>query len=307
MNCEVIMSNENKIRDAANAVKGIVEAVPIYQDALQPAAREIGTTLQTIAKAIHIAILPLRLAVWGYDQIEEWLLPRLAEKLRHCPEERITTPNAIVAGPALEALRFAGQEPTLRELYANLLATSIDADKAQEVHPSFVDIIRQLTPDEALLFKFISETFEGAFPVPTISARVIVHSQDGKSFWHDIRNYSRLIDDAGCKFPQLIPGYLDNLCRLGLLSNLPLSAATEYLGVPQDQLYEMLENSPKVLGEWLPSGTKINKTITHFNRNVIQLTGLGRQFNSACITGSFIRRSPAGGTTWRLELKVPQS
>ena len=301
------MTDEYKIRDAADAVKGIVAAVPIYQDALQPAAREIGTALQTIAKAIHIAILPLKLAVLGYDQIEEWLLPRLAEKLRHCPEERITTPSAIVAGPALEALRFAGQEPTLRELYANLLATSIDADKAQEAHPSFVDIIRQLTPDEALLFKFISEIFEGFFPVPTISGRVIVHSQDHKSFWHDIRNYSLLIDDAGCKYPQLIPGYLDNLCRLGLLENLPVSAATEYLGVPQDQLYEKLEKSPKVLSEWLPSGSKIKRTITYFKRNVVQLTGLGRQFHSACITGSFLSRSTDGSTTWRFEVKVPQS
>jgi hypothetical protein len=31
------MGEENKVRDAADAVKGIVEAVPVYQDALQPA------------------------------------------------------------------------------------------------------------------------------------------------------------------------------------------------------------------------------------------------------------------------------
>ena len=58
------MNDEHKIRDAAVTVRGIVEAVPIYEDALQPAAREIGTALWAIAKAIHIAILPLRLVVW---------------------------------------------------------------------------------------------------------------------------------------------------------------------------------------------------------------------------------------------------
>ena len=42
------MGEENKIKDAAEAVKGILEAVPIYQDALQPAAKELGKGLQTI-------------------------------------------------------------------------------------------------------------------------------------------------------------------------------------------------------------------------------------------------------------------
>ena len=48
------MSEESKIRDAADAVKGIVEAVPVYQDALQPAVREIGKGLETVAKSIRV-------------------------------------------------------------------------------------------------------------------------------------------------------------------------------------------------------------------------------------------------------------
>lgn len=37
------MGDENKIRDVADAVKGIVEAVPIYDDALQQAGRGFCT------------------------------------------------------------------------------------------------------------------------------------------------------------------------------------------------------------------------------------------------------------------------
>jgi hypothetical protein len=53
------MSDDSKIRDTAEAVKGIVEAVPIYQDAVQPAAKEIGTALQTVAKSIHVVLAPV--------------------------------------------------------------------------------------------------------------------------------------------------------------------------------------------------------------------------------------------------------
>ena len=53
------MSEENKIRDTIEAATGLVQAIPIYQDAIQPAAKEIGGALQTVAKAIHVALAPV--------------------------------------------------------------------------------------------------------------------------------------------------------------------------------------------------------------------------------------------------------
>lgn len=54
-----IMSDENKFRDAADAVTGLAEAVPIYQDVVQPAAKEFGVALQTVASAVHVALAPV--------------------------------------------------------------------------------------------------------------------------------------------------------------------------------------------------------------------------------------------------------
>ncbi len=151
------MGGENKIRDAADAVKGVAQAVPIYQDALQPAAKEIGTALQTVAKTIHIALAPVSVLVWGYEQIRDFVNTKVAEKLKDVPPENIVTPKLNVAGPALEALRYTGHEETLRDMYANLLAASMDTRTATAAHPSFVEIIRQLTPDEARILRFLAE------------------------------------------------------------------------------------------------------------------------------------------------------
>ena len=38
------MSDESKILDTAEVVKGIVEAVPVYQDLIQPATKEVGNS-----------------------------------------------------------------------------------------------------------------------------------------------------------------------------------------------------------------------------------------------------------------------
>ena len=58
----------------------------------------------------------------------------------------------------------------LRELYANLLATSIDSITAHEAHPAFVEIIRQLTPDEARIVKYIFERMY--LPIITVRVRL---------------------------------------------------------------------------------------------------------------------------------------
>jgi hypothetical protein len=135
------MGDENKIRDAADAVKGLVEAVPVYEDVLQPAAKEVGAGLQTVAKTIHIALAPVSALVWGYDKLKDYLEERLAEKLKKVPAEKIITPNPTVAVPAVESMRYTAHDPTLRELYASLLASAMNADTADKAHPAFVEMI----------------------------------------------------------------------------------------------------------------------------------------------------------------------
>lgn len=121
------MTDESNVQSTASAVKGILEAVPVYQDIAQPAAKEIGVALQTVAKTIHILLAPVSGLVWGYDQIKDFIGTRVAEKLRSVPGDRLRTPEPNIAGPALESLRYTGHNEELRELYASLLATAMDA------------------------------------------------------------------------------------------------------------------------------------------------------------------------------------
>ncbi|MCG8333899.1 MAG: DUF4393 domain-containing protein, partial [Proteobacteria bacterium] len=129
-------------------VKSGVEIVKtIYGDALQPIAKETGKALGTLGKTINTALSPLRGLVWSWEQIEGFVSKTVEEKLqnRKVPKERITTPDPDVAVPALEALRYS----KLRENFALLLATSMDSSVAEAAHPSFVEILKQLTSDEA--------------------------------------------------------------------------------------------------------------------------------------------------------------
>lgn len=214
---EESMSNENKIRDAADAVKGVVEAVPIYQDALQPAAKEIGTALQTITKAIHVALAPISALVWGYEKIRDYLNETLTEKLKNVPPERIVTPSPSVAGPTVEALRFAAHEPSLRELYANLLATSMNFETAHNAHPAFVDIIKQLTPDEARIMQCLALRSVIPFIHGYIYMRQVPVTPFGNRVRIGVEYLSSLPKEAPLVYPDLMPTYVGNLERLALV------------------------------------------------------------------------------------------
>ncbi len=266
------MSEEHKLKDAADAVKGIVEAVPIYQDALQPAAREVGTALQTVAKTLHVLLAPVSGLVWGYEKIKDFVSERVAEKLKDAPSERLRTPEPNVAGPALEALKYTGYQDNLRELYAGLLATAIDSKTAHAAHPSFVEMIKQMSPDEALIMRSLA----GVGIRPLIDVRKEAKNTTVGNWI--VRHFSLVTLEAGCKHPDLGAVYLVNLERLGLVElreNYTLLSG-------QDDLYKTLKERPEIQR----MVTHINETADHkatITSGAIILTKLGEQFCYACI------------------------
>lgn len=268
------MSEENKIRDVVDAVTGVAKAVPVYQDVVQPAAQEFGKTLQTIAKTVHVALAPVSALVWGYDQVKEFVSTKVAERLKNVPPENIVTPKPNVAGPLLESLRYTGHESSLSDLYANLLAASMDKETAHGAHPAFVEIIKQLTPDEAkLVGLFVHE-----IPFPLLSVRwEYKNSTEEKSGGKDVLvNFSRLGLIAQCEFPQLTPTYIDNLCRLGL------AEAPAMFQYTSKGVYDDLENALEV--QQLKTQIEQNpEWKCTFERKGLRITELGKQFARICV------------------------
>ena len=268
------MTDENKIRDAADALKGVVEAIPIYQDVVQPAAKEVGTALQTVAKTIHIVLAPVSGLVWGYEQIKDFVSTKVAEKLKDVPPENIATPKPNVAGPALESLRYTGHEEMLRDMYANLLATSMDTRTASGAHPAFVEIIRQLTPDEAKIARLFAR--QRPFPLLNIRREYKTETATERGGQYLLVHFSLLGYEAGCEFPQLTPTYIDNLCRLGL------AEVPTFLEYTTPGAYDALENHPQV-GVLKQSLEKDEKWRIAIERKGLQITELGKQFCRVCV------------------------
>jgi hypothetical protein len=198
------------------------------------------------------------------------ILPELARRFEG-RLHRLVTPKSTVAGPTVEALRFAGSDPPLRQLYVNLLAASMDKETAHKAHPAFVEIIKQLSPDEARVVALLSR--ERALPLGTVGHGPVLLLTRKLS---TLRWASTIGQDAGCEHAELTASYLVNICRLGLAELRDETALIESLD------YHCVMDLPVVkaaVGELVGQGEQAVA-----EKEALSLTELGRQFCDACVS-----------------------
>lgn len=264
---DLIGNGSANIKDAADAVKGLVESIPVYEDVIQPAAKEVGIGLQTLAKTIHIALAPVSALVWGYEKICDYISKALENRLKDVPPEKVITPDPAIAGPALEALRFAGHKEDLRELYANLLATAMNEETASSAHPAFVEILKQINSDEAKILSKL--TGEMSYPI------IKIHSNDANNHYGiPLQTFSLLPEEAGCLYPELGPTYLENIARFGL-------AEISYETYSVKHSYDLLENH-EIINEFKAYIIKEGKR-PEIKWGSFRRTSFGETFYNACI------------------------
>lgn len=87
----------------------------------------------------------------------------IAQKVMSINESDLQPPPMSVVGPALEASKYYIEEEELREMFANIIANSMNSTKSSNVHHAFVEIIKQITPEEARLIKLFQSKTD--FPI----------------------------------------------------------------------------------------------------------------------------------------------
>lgn len=127
------------------------------------------------------------------------------------PPENVQEPPLKILGPALEASKYYIEEEELRSMFAKILASSFDDRKNSIIHPSFVEIIKQLDVTDARILQFLKgqNPLVGA-PIPIMKA--IARYDSGYKIIFPIIYFI----DGSEKIDELAPS-LTNLERLGLL------------------------------------------------------------------------------------------
>jgi abortive infection alpha-like protein len=153
----------------------------------------------------------------------------------------------------------------LREQGAELLRRSADVDLHEDAHPAYARILSELAPDEGRILRLL--VLEG--PRPSVDVRTGGPLGVIKS---DLvaPGLSMIAAEAGCRRPEEVHPYLNNLNRLGLVwfSREPLDDV---------QLYQVLEAQPEVAEAMRAAGHA--RTV----RRSIHLTPFGEDFCRTCL------------------------
>jgi Abortive infection alpha len=153
---------------------------------------------------------------------------------------------------------------SLRDRGAELLERSADVEYEEEFHPAYERILGQLAPDEARILRLLAT--RGAQPAVDVRAGKAL----GIGSEMVAPGLNMIGPEAGCRYLDRVPAYLNNLYRLGLIW-----FSREPLPDPLD--YQVLEAQPDVIEAKRAGGRA--KTI----RRSISLTPFGEDFCRVCL------------------------
>lgn len=244
---------------------GVLEKT--YDDIVHPSAKSVGNTLSLIPRTIGVWLG--KWEKWVINGEESVRLTALAvrEKASQIPEEKLTEPEPYVVIPAIQQLGYCYDSEELRNMYANLLVASMNTEIKGQVHPSYVDIIKQLSPDEAKLLKSISTNRSH----PIIDVHLLKANGNYELKVHNFTN----IAEGVCEHPENIFSYIDNFVRLGLIEIPDKKALTD------DALYEPLMQHKEIVAftsKELPEGQSFKVV-----KRIFDLTMFGINFIKVCV------------------------
>lgn len=132
-------------------------AKQVYQQGLSGPVTEIGKLGTDALKTVRLFTFPLQILSTLQDRVEK-VLNNARNKV---PELNQQNAPPQLVGPILEKIKYLPEDDELIKMYEELLARSIDKDRVNEAHPSFIHIISQLSRDEAcILFELKENDFE---------------------------------------------------------------------------------------------------------------------------------------------------
>lgn len=268
--------------DDADERKQLLELAkgrPAMLAAADTRARRIAVREQVRLKLIQ----PIaRLLGVSKEYFEDQFEADLNEHLKDIPDENLTEPSGQLLGAAMQGLAFTQDEPDLKEMYLRLLAAASDDRRASVAHPSFAQIIRELSSDEAALLKWCL----GARQLPIARIKIVTSRETFNVLRHNVLHWPDTAGLAGDDL-ELRSVWVDNWERLRLV-NISYTERLTYSNPPPTPTppdpYAWVEQTPgyPVLRDAFDEDGN-RKAFPHvgFDRGMLRTTDFGWRFFTA--------------------------
>lgn len=263
--------SEPVVETVAEALKLSRLLPEVYQDLAKPGVRQLGKALETVLGFGNTLLWPV---TWANERTRialERNLEKYRKAIASTPLEDITPAPPEIGVPVAEKLTYVTDE-SLSDMYVELLTTATKTATLSLAHPSFVNIINCLSPDEARLLEYLREHHR----MPYIEGQAL--NKDSMVFV--VLDQFIIPDDAVhlLTFPPNIPAYLSNISGLGLVHIEPGYKLTE-----NDHYITMMEAHRKFLEKKIAKTPSLARYTVSFQKGLIEVTDYGKLFLRACV------------------------
>jgi len=243
----------------------------VADDLIRPTSKSIGENIGMMVDGVMGW-----LSYWGKKQkikqekLLEEFKKKINKKVMDIPNENLIEPPISVIGPIIDASKFYYEDIHYQEMFSDLLAAACDKKLTHSIHPSFVEILKQLAPLDAKLLSMFR--YYNTYPMCDIQAK----NED-----NTITPFSQSLFDFKDKqdlfsFEEIIylTSSLDNLMRLGIvLKNKKI--------IELGYNYDTFKND--ILYKGYDLAKESNNSKLMIIRARIELTDFGRNFIKCCL------------------------
>jgi len=247
------------------------QAGKIYEDGLQETTKEASGALSSIVGLFnHVVLYPVKKANINFRYKLEEFEKDLQSKVSRTPEDKVVDPPLTIAGPTLESLKYTFDVKELREMYLELLASAMNSDTTDDCHPFFVESIKAMNSNDAIVLREVSKLRQIAVARVAIGFEQSVFSEGMPSV------YAPDIDSN--LDPFVISKSLHHLCQLGILT-LRMGDTIKGYNYESIKTCSYVQNRLNLFKSINP-----NKDITVTSTGgVIQINDFGKSFVKCCL------------------------
>lgn len=225
------MISEESAKEAAKAVQEAAKTTGTIAELAGKAGAFVGRIIGGPMEQVG-EIFTDRVRLFKYKN-----LCAVADKVEAAHRRRKIQGKAIeipprLAIPILESAALEDDE-TLREVWAKLLANATDPNFTKALHPGFMEVVKQLSPDEAIMISEGPRFDEDdliSYEHQANSRTVFLHSQSKLNAIGIFPASEPKTFDLSLKNGDALPVYLDNLQRLRILQTVESKAPGAFLG-----------------------------------------------------------------------------
>lgn len=199
-------------------------------------------------------------------------LNKMQAKYNCIPVECQVEPSSYIALKGSNELNYALEEEHLKEMFENLLISDMDSRKKYKVLPSYLEIIKQLTPDDVKFLKLLKDWDDFC----AIEIQVQTNGISGVNHLDEfiVFDYKSKNGIEHGEISKINPLVIDTLSYLNLVEN---KIGTYY--TQREKEYTFLFNNTKILYNF----DETKHTIS-YEKCTINFTELGKNFIDICLS-----------------------